>query len=148
MTPSSACSALVTRFEGCRLRAYPDPGTGGNPWTVGYGATGQGITPTTQWTQEECDARLAVDLARFGRSVDGLLAGAPTTQPQFDAMVSFSYNVGLKNFAISTLLKMHKQGNSTGAADEFLLWTHAAGKILPGLVTRRAAERDLYRSAT
>ena len=86
--------ALIRQFEGCaRLRpdgmveAYPDPGTGGEPWTIGWGATGSGIGPGTVWTQQRCDARLESDVARHARDVAFALGDAPTTQAQFDAMV-------------------------------------------------------------
>ena len=82
--------ALIQRFEGCaRLRAdgmveaYPDPGTGGAPWTIGWGATGPGIARGTVWTRGECDARLERDLARYSAEVADALGEAPTTQAQF-----------------------------------------------------------------
>lgn len=156
MTPSTIGErgvALIKQFEGCakrrpdgRFDAYPDPGTGGDPWTIGWGSTGADIRPGTVWTQAQCDARLAEHLAAFSGKVAALLAGAATTQPQFDALVSFAYNVGPANLASSTLLKKHKAGDHAGAAAEFAKWNKAAGKVLPGLVKRRAAEALLYSS--
>lgn len=75
-----------------------------------------------------------------------MIDGAATTQHQFDAMVSFAYNVGIGNLTKSTLLKLHKAGNYAGAADEFATWNKAAGKVMAGLTKRRAAEAALYRS--
>jgi GH24 family phage-related lysozyme (muramidase) len=143
--------ALVKRFEGCAVRrkdgrfeAYPDPGTGGDPWTIGWGATGKGIGPGTIWTQAQCDARLEADLARFASEVTRALDGAPTSQNQFDALVSFHYNTGA--IARATLTKLHKAGRFGEAAEQFGKWVHAGGKRLNGLVRRRAAEAALYRT--
>ena len=143
--------ALIRQFEGCaRLRrdgmveAYPDPGTGGEPWTIGWGATGPGIGPGSVWTQQQCDARLESDVARHARDVAFALGDAPTTQAQFDALVSFHYNTGA--IARSTLLRRHLAGDYRAAAEEFARWNRAGGRVLKGLVRRRAAEARLYRS--
>ena len=149
--------ALIKRFEGCaRLRtdgmveAYPDPGTGGDPWTIGWGATGVNldgrtlIGPETRWTQDQCDERLAMDLARYAREVELTLDGAPTTQGQFDALVSFHYNTGAIGRA--TLTRKHRAGDHVGAAAEFARWNKAGGRVLKGLVRRRAEEAKLYLS--
>ena len=148
--------ALVKRFEGCarlrrdgKLEAYPDPGSGGEPWTIGWGATGAGydgkgrIAEGTVWTQEQCDRRLDKDLERFAAGVARALGDAPRTQNQFDAMVSFHYNTGA--IARATLTKKHVAGDYEGAAAEFARWNRAAGRVLKGLVRRRAAEAALYR---
>jgi GH24 family phage-related lysozyme (muramidase) len=148
--------ALIKRFEGCaRLRrdglieAYPDPGTGGEPWTIGWGATGAGlepgsrIGPGTVWTQAQCDARLADDLVRYARDVARAIGTAPTTQSEFDALVSFHYNTGA--IARATLTRLHVAGDTDGAAAQFKRWNMAGGRVLRGLVRRRAAEEALYR---
>jgi GH24 family phage-related lysozyme (muramidase) len=142
--------ALIKRFEGCaRLRpdgmieAYPDPGTGGAPWTIGWGATGAGIGAGTVWTQGACDARLTADLVRYADDVSETLGDAPTTQPQFDALVSFHYNTGAIRRA--TLTRKHCAGDFAGAAREFARWNRAGGRVLKGLSIRRAAEAELYR---
>ncbi len=147
--------ALIQRFEGCaRLRtdgmvaAYPDPGTGGEPWTIGWGATGRDhfhggrIGPHTVWTQAQCDARLAQDLKRYAADVARALGDAPTSQNQFDALVSFHYNTGA--IARATLTQKHLAGDFQGAAREFARWNRAGGRVLKGLVRRRAAEAELY----
>jgi lysozyme len=151
MTPGSACTALVRRFEGCakkrsdgRFIAYPDPGTGGDPWTIGWGTTGADVKPGVIWTQQQCDDRLAKDVASFAAKVSAVIGGSPTSQNQFDAMVSFAYNVGVTNLANSTLLRLHKAGDFAGAQQQFGRWNKAAGKVLPGLTKRRAAEAALY----
>jgi GH24 family phage-related lysozyme (muramidase) len=144
--------ALIKRFEGCaRIRpdgmvaAYPDPGTGHAPWTIGWGATGPGIGPDTVWTQEQCDARLIRDLARYSAQVTDALGDAPTTQSQFDALVSFHYNTGA--IARATLTRLHRAGDYAAAAREFARWKQAGGRVLRGLVRRREAEARLYLSA-
>lgn len=154
MTPSPACIALVREFEGCAkrlpngmLQAYPDPGSGGDPWTIGWGATGPGINPATRWTQAQADERLERDVAAFAARVAKLLGTAVTTQHQFDALVCFAYNVGIENLSSSTLLRMHRAGDYAGAAGQFARWNKAAGKVMAGLSRRRAAEAALYRGA-
>ena len=137
---------LIKSFEGLRLDAYPDPGSGGDPWTIGYGATGSGIKKGVRWTEAQANDRLTDDVSRFADGVASLIGDAPTTQGQFDAMTSLSFNVGLANFGSSTLLKKHKAGDHNGAAAEFLRWNKAAGKVLAGLTRRREAEAALYRS--
>lgn len=154
---SAAGIALVKRFEGCArqrrdglIEAYPDPGTGAEPWTIGWGATGEDrfgggrIGPGTCWTQAQCDARLAEDLARYAAEVAAAIGSALTTQSQFDALVSFHYNTGAIRTA--TLTKRHIAGDYAGAAHEFSRWTRAGGRVLQGLVRRRAAEAELYMS--
>lgn len=147
--------ALIKRFEGCaRLRrdglveAYPDPGTGGEPWTIGWGATRKGlhgfVGPETVWTQDQCDERLEHDLKRYAEDVARALSGAATTQAQFDALVSFHYNTGA--IARASLTKRHVAGDFEGAAAQFARWNKAGGRVLKGLVRRRAAEAELYRS--
>lgn len=142
---------LIRQFEGCaRLRpdglveAYPDPGTGGHPWTIGWGATGPDIGPGTVWTMAQCDERLCADIDRHAADVEGLLAGSATTQAQFDALTSFHFNTGA--LGRSTLLKRHRAGDTAAAAAEFARWNRAGGRVLRGLVRRRKAEARLYRS--
>jgi len=156
---SPAGLALIQRWEGCarrrpdgRFEAYPDPGSSlsrtgsgsGAPWTIGWGATGADIVSGLIWTQTQCDERLVRDLDRFAREVAQAPGDSPTTQPQFDALVSFHYNTGAIGSA--TLTRRHKSGDFTGAADEFERWVHAGGKRLNGLIRRRADEAALYRS--
>ena len=143
--------ALIKRFEGCARRrndnlieAYPDPGTGAEPWTIGWGATGPGIESGTIWTQKQCDNRLAADLARYAAEVTHALNGAATSQLQFDALVSFHYNTGAIDRA--TLTCKHKEGDWEGALAEFARWNRAGGRVLQGLKRRRAAEAALYRA--
>lgn len=144
--------ALIKRFESCAKKrpdglfeAYPDPGTGGDPWTLGWGSTGPDIKQGTVWTQDQCDQRFAKHIQSFVADVNTALDGAPTTQNQFDALTSFHYNTGA--IFKATLTKLHKAGKFDLASNEFLKWNKAAGKILPGLTKRREAECALYRRA-
>jgi lysozyme len=135
---------LIKQFEGYSSKAYPDPATGGAPWTIGYG-TIKGIKPGMIITAEQAEKMLRDDVAKFESGVSSLIT-APTTQGQFDAMVSLAYNIGLGNFGKSTLLKKHNARCYTCAADQFRVWNRANGKVMNGLTKRRAAERQVYMS--
>ena len=148
---SPAGIQMVKRFEGCaRLRpdglveAYPDPGTGAAPWTIGWGATGPDIGPATVWTREECDARLEADLQRHAADVREAIGDVPTTQAQFDGLVSFHYNTGA--IRRSSLTRVHCAGRHGDAVNDFARWNYAGGRVLKGLVRRRNEEARLYRS--
>ena len=93
---------------------------------------------------EEVDALLAQDLARFERGVARLCPAAVNHQGQFDALVSFAFNVGLGNLQRSSIRMRYNRGDIEGAADAFLMWTKAAGRVLPGLVKRRQDERAMF----
>lgn len=150
---SPAGVALIHSFESCaralpdgRFAAYPDPGSkDGKPWTIGWGSTGEGIGPGTLWTRAECDDRFAQDLERYAGEVARTIDAAPTSQAQFDALVSFHYNTGAIRRAMLT--RKHVAGNYSGARGEFAKWIYNDGRRLPGLVRRRAAEASLYSSA-
>lgn len=152
---------LIHRYESLRLDAYPDPGSrNGLPVTIGWGSTsdlnGKPIQLGARWTKEQADAKFAQDLARFEAGVSQLIGDAPTSQAQFDALVSFAYNVGLdidddtkaEGLGDSTLLKHHVAGDYAGAAAEFGKWVFNDGKRLRGLERRRADEADMYRSGS
>lgn len=145
MIPSTDCIALIKSFEGCRLKAYPDPGSGGDPWTVGWGSTGTDVRHDTVWTQAQADDRLRHDVEQFGAKVALSLGDAPTAQHEYDALTSFAYNVGIGNLRSSTLLKLHRAGDHAGAARQFSRWNKASGREMAGLTRRRAAEAAMYR---
>lgn len=142
-TTNKAGLDLIREFEGLRLKAYPDPGTGGEPWTIGYGHTGD-VFPGMVISADQATAYLINDLATAEQFVARVAPVA--TDNQFAAMVSFAFNCGRKNLQTSSLLRFHNSGDYKRAAAEFGKWTHAAGRVLPGLVKRRAAERELYLS--
>ncbi|UFH49936.1 lysozyme [Pseudomonas sp. KNUC1026] len=135
---------LIKSSEGLHLRAYPDPGTGAEPWTIGYGSTGC-VSAGMTITVAQAEQRLQNDLSRVEAAVTRL-ATVPLTQGQFDALVSFTYNVGEGNLARSTLLRLVNTGEPAAAAEQFGRWVRAGGRVLPGLVTRRAAERAMFES--
>jgi len=143
---SQAGIDLIHSFESCKLTAYPDPGSvDGHPWTIGWGSTGPGIAKGVVWTQAQADERFKADLGRFEKAV--ALMAPVTTQNQFDALVSFAYNVGLAALNDSTLLRLHKSGDYVGAKDQFSRWDKNDGRVMKGLTRRRAAEAALYGKA-
>jgi len=143
MKISPAGVDLLKHFEGCKLEAYPDPATGGAPWTVGYGCT-LGVKPGDKITQDMAELMLLRDLKRFEVGVSNIVK-AHVSQNQYDALVSLAFNIGLGNLSSSTLVRMINAGSADAAADQFLRWTRAGGKIMPGLTRRRVAERQHYR---
>ena len=152
---NAAGLAIEKTFEGCVLHAYPDPGTGGEPWTIGYGHTGscaaigidRAVEPGMTITLEQAEALLAADNEKFEEGVNRLLTHALNPN-QFSALVSFAYNVGLEALASSHLLwyiKVAVNGtNPLVIAQLFGDWVYADGVVLEGLVRRRAAEARLY----
>lgn len=147
MRTSDQGIALLHHFEGCRLEAYPDPGTGGDPWTIGWGDTGPDVVPGLVITQAEADRRFADRLAR--EFEPGVLAAVrvPLTQHQFDALVSLAYNIGLAALNRSTLLRKLNTGDYVGARAQFGRWTRAGGRAMRGLQRRRAAEAAMFGGA-
>ena len=145
MTHSDKARDLIAAFEGRRHQAYPDPASGGAPWTIGIGHTGPEVHKGLTWDDARIDAALDADLKRFDEGVAMLIGVAPTAQHEFDALVSFAFNLGLGNLGKSTLLSSHKAGDKVGAAIEFARWNRAGGRPMTGLTRRRAAEATLYR---
>ena len=131
--------ALIKEFEGLRLKAYKCPG---GVWTIGYGHT-TGVKPGMVISEAQAEEYLKADLIAFERYLNGL--GLALNQNQFDALVSFIYNVGTGNFSKSTLLrKVRANPQDNSIMDEFLRWVYSKGRVLPGLQRRRLAEMKLY----
>lgn len=131
--------ALIKEFEGLRLKAYQCPG---GVWTIGYGHTA-GVKPGMLISKVQAEEYLKADLIAFERYLNGL--GLALNQNQFDALVSFIYNVGTGNFSNSTLLrKVRANPQDNSIMDEFLRWVYSKGRVLPGLQRRRLAEMKLY----
>lgn len=144
MKTSQAGIDLIHSFESLKLKAYPDPGSkDGKPWTIGWGSTGPDIKEGTVWTKDQADARFAKGLSKFEIGVSKSVS-ADLKQHQFDALVSFAYNVGLGNFLSSTLLKMLNEGFYANAGLQFLRWDKNDGKVMAGLNRRRKAELKLF----
>lgn len=129
---------LIKKWETLQLKAYLCPA---KVWTVGYGHTGD-VKKGDVITEHQADAILIVDLERFESAVERLCPG--TTQPQFDALVSFAFNLGAANLEKSNLRKRYLAGDLAGAQAEFAKWVYAKGKKLNGLVKRRAEEAALF----
>jgi len=152
--------ALIKEFEGFSANAYPDPKSGGVPYTIGNGTTrypdGKPVALGDVCTKEQAEQYLRHDLKKFESAVSAAV-NVPLTQGQFDAMVSIVYNVGpgskakagiimLKDGKPSTLLRKLNAGDYRGAADEFLKWVSPGTKVEGGLRRRRTAERQLFLS--
>jgi lysozyme len=138
---SAAGLNLTKQAEGCKLVSYKD--TGG-VWTIGYGHTG-GVKAGQVITQSMADTLLGHDIEYAVGIVNK--NATPCSQGQFDALVDFVFNVGPTQFLHSTLLRLHKAGKYKEAAAEFPKWKYDNGKVIPGLVIRRANERALYEAA-
>lgn len=132
---------LIKSFEGCRLRAYKDVA---GIWTIGYGHTA-GVKSGDTITQVQADNLLKNDLKTFENYVN-MKVCSPITQNMFDALVSFTYNVGCSAFGKSTLCKEVNNKRYDIAAGEFDKWVHAGGKKVQGLVNRRNKEKELFMS--
>jgi lysozyme len=143
-TTNPAGLTMIKSFEGCELNAYQDVA---GIWTIGYGHIA-GVTQGMAYTQAQADQALADDLLSTETSVEKAVAGVNTTDNQFSAMVSLTYNIGVGNFASSTVLREHRAGQTQQAADAFLLWNKATIngvlQVVKGLANRRAVERTLY----
>lgn len=133
---------LIKEFEGFRSKSYKCPA---GVWTLGYGHT-VGVKPGMTVTREQAEAMLRKDLQIYEKHVADALGNTTTSQGQWDALVSFCYNAGPGNLKKSSMLRLHKQGNYKAAADAFMAWVRGGGRVLPGLVRRRKAEKALYLS--
>lgn len=131
--------SIIMEFEGCFLKAYRDPV---GVLTIGYGHT-DGVYEGQEISSDRAIELLMSDIDLFSKGVDNLVKVLLTNSERC-ALISFSFNVGLGALSKSTLLAKLNNGDTIGAADQFLLWNHAGGKVLPGLTRRREAERDLF----
>ncbi|EOY8504120.1 lysozyme [Enterobacter cloacae] len=146
MQTSEKGIALIKQFEGCKLTAYQDSV---GVWTIGYGWTqpvdGKPIRAGMTIKQETAERLLKTGLVSYESDVSRLVK-VGLTQGQFDALVSFTYNLGARSLSTSTLLRKLNAGDYAGAANEFQRWNKAGGKVLTGLTRRREAERALFLS--
>lgn len=138
--------ALIKKWEGCarlrpdgRVQAYLCPG---NVWTIGYGTT-LGVKPGMVISKTEADTLFRRDLVKIEAAVNEEVR-VPINQQMFDALVSFAYNVGIEAFEGSTLLRLLNRRDYAGAAGQFQRWNKSNGKVLRGLVDRRADEAALF----
>lgn len=143
---SEICIELIKHFEGLRLTAYVC--IGGKP-TIGFGSTyyedGSRVNLGDVITLQQANELLMNILSQFERDLSTLIHGIPVNQNQFDALVSFAFNIGIESLAQSTLLKKVKSNhNDTSIAVEFGRWVMASGQRINGLVIRRRKEAELY----
>lgn len=142
MKTSSKGIELLKEFEGCRLKAYKDQG---GVLTIGYGHTGQDVTSDKVISQGMAEQLLRQDLENFEHGVNSVVK-VVINQNQFDALVTFSFNVGLAALTRSSLLKQVNLKHFKEAADRFLDWCHINGQVSKGLLRRREAEHQLFLS--
>ncbi|ANL71180.1 phage-related lysozyme-like protein [Rhizobium phaseoli] len=131
--------ALVGSFEGLRQNAYPDPATGGQPWTICYGST-NGVKPGNRRTVEQCKALLSLELQNYARGIESCVR-VPLPDARFVALTSFAYNVGVKAACGSSAVRLINQGRTAEGCEALLKWNRAAGITFPGLTRRRQKER-------
>ena len=133
-------TALLKKFEGCKLTAYRCPA---GICTIGYGHTASAGAPPVKdgmtITQQQADDILSRDLQQYEAAVT-MMVHQPLTQHQFDVLVDFAYNAGIGNLKSSTLLKKVNAAQFNDVPAELLKWTKGGGKVLTGLVRRRQAE--------
>lgn len=146
MELSQKIKQLIKSWEGCRLTAYRCPA---GVLTIGYGHTGPDVAPGKRITQTEADALFDHDIVRFASTVEPVFAGVELSQPQFDALVSLSYNIGsLAKKAPTLVRKVKANPGDPSIRSEFMKFVSARCngvlKRLPGLVRRRTAEADHY----
>lgn len=144
MKTSNSGINLIKGFEGKRLNAYDD---GVGVWTIGFGTikypNGVRVKKGDSCTEEQAEAYLKNDLVKFENAINRLVK-VPLNRNQFDALASFTYNLGETNLSTSTLLKKLNAKDYKGAADQFERWNKAGGKVMTGLTRRRKAEKELF----
>jgi lysozyme len=151
---SPNCFAVIKHFEQCRPRAYPDPGTGSSPWTIGWGATGDGIHAGVEWTQPQCDKRLLWDVGLREADANNAIV-VPVTQGIFDGFVSALFNIGhgspikdglirLRSGYPSTCLRLLNGGQAELAREALGKWVSPGTSVEHGLHRRRVAEQALW----
>ena len=130
---------LIKHFEGCELDAYK---CAAGVWTIGYGHI-KGVTSDSVITQEQAEQMLVEELNEYEGYINNMVT-VPLSQNQFDALVSWVYNLGGGNLKASTLLKVVNSGEFNGVPEQIMRWNKAGGKVLEGLTRRRQAEADLF----
>ena len=130
---------LIKHFEGCVLNAYKCPA---GVWTIGYGHT-KDVQPGDEWSEDHADHMLEVELHEYEGYINNLVT-CPLTQNQFDALVSWVYNLGSANLQASTLLKRLNAGDYPDVPNQIKRWNKAGGEVLEGLTRRREAEATMF----
>ena len=130
---------LIKHFEGCELEAYK---CAAGVWTIGYGHI-KDVYPRMKITQEQAEEMLVHELTEYENYINDCVT-VPMSENQFDAMVSWVFNLGVGNLKASTLLKVLNAGDYKGVPEQIMRWNKAGGKVLEGLTRRRQAEADLF----
>lgn len=141
MEPSKLCYELIKLFESLKLEAYVCPA---GVLTIGYGHTGPDVKVDTKITEEQADKLLVMDVLNKAAYYVDTFVKVDLNQSHYDALVSLVFNIGGGNFRASTLLRKLNNWDYEGAAAEFPKWRKGGGKVLPGLVKRRALEQALF----
>lgn len=130
---------LIKSRESCSLKAYLCPA---KVWTIGWGHTGPEVHEGLEWTQDECDRTFEAEILQYDAYVQKICPSAGAEE--HSAMVSLCYNIGMTAFSKSSVARLHNAGKTAEAAQAFALWNKGGGRVLQGLVLRRAAEAQLY----
>ena len=139
MKTSAEGLSLIKKFEGCELYAYQ---CSAGVWTIGYGHT-KDVEPGMQITKEDAEEMLVEELHEYESYINDFVT-APLSQNQFDALVSWVYNLGPANLKSSTMLKVLNAGDYDEVPAQMKRWNKAGGKVLEGLIRRREAESLLF----
>ena len=139
METSQEGLSLIKKFEGCELESYK---CAAGVWTIGYGST-NGVKEGMKISPERADMLLLEDVEVFEETINKLVE-VPLEQNQFDALVSWTFNLGSTNLKNSTLLKVLNDKDYDGVPAQIKRWNKAAGKVLQGLIRRREAEALLF----
>jgi len=135
---------LIKSFEGCNLKAYQDLG---GKWTIGVGHKSSDVVEGLTWTQDQADAQFEKDLYDRAEKYINSMVMSPLNQNQYDALVSFVFNVGSNNFGSSTLLRMLNKSYYEQIPLQMMFWIHVNGVASGGLARRRQAEAKLWNQA-
>jgi lysozyme len=139
MQASEECIAAIKRFEGFRAKAYLDAV---QVWTIGYGET-HNVKPSDVWTEHQADLALRAECAELAHELS-LIVKVPLNQGQFDALISWTFNLGCSKLLTSTLLGALNSHDFAFAARQFPRWCYAEGRVLPGLKARRLEEQRWF----
>lgn len=149
MRASSRAIEMIKYFEGCKLKAYKPVPTE-RFYTIGYGHYGADVKKNQLITKGQAEALLEEDIQRFEILLNGLMIkeGVKLSQPQYDALIDFCFNLGFGSLEASTLWRLLRDGEDVEkVANQFLRWNKAGGKVLKQLTSRREAERTLFLSS-
>lgn len=135
---------FIEAQESLSLVAYPDPISRGDPYTIGYGATGNGITKGTVWTQQQANEDLCSRLEYTYKPALDACVKVSVNVNQIAAMLSLMYNIGIHAFQNSTMVRLLNAGDVHGTAAQFLVWDKAGGNTIQGLLNRRYREQKLF----